>query len=440
VSAQYLLRRSTAATSGIVAARPPLARRANVNPSLAAQTHLSPGHRLDQRYELLLPFAQGGMAVVWVARVVGKLGLEKLYAVKTILPHLYGDPSFRAMFLDEAKIASRIRHPNVVALEDLGEDDGQLYMALEWVQGDALARLYADVCARGGTIPQNLLLRILADACAGLHAAHELRDDDGRPLNVVHRDISPQNLLVTTAGVTKVIDFGIATAIDRLAEKTRKGLLKGKIQYAAPEQVQMKRLDRRADVWALGVILYQYLSGRLPYDGERDLDIVEALALARPPPPLPAFVPPAIVHVAMTALQPRREERFPSALEMQRALEACLTAPTTTTDVATFLQEHLSQRLEARRREIAEAIRAADERAGNAYRPRLASIPELTPFGDAASLPEPVDTPSLLLTAPTQIARLEGDHWVAMITAIVITLAVWGALLFVLSGGMAPPR
>ena len=408
-------------------------------PSVAAQTHLFPGHRLDQRYELLLPVAQGGMAVVWVARVVGKLGLEKLYAVKTILPHLYGDPSFRAMFLDEAKIASRIRHPNVVALEDLGEDDGQLYMVIEWVQGDSLARLHAEVEGRGAAIPPNLLLRILADACAGLHAAHELVGDDGRLLGVVHRDISPQNILVTTSGVTKVIDFGIATAVDRLAEKTRKGLLKGKIEYAAPEQVQMKRVDRRADVWALGTILYQYLAGRLPFTGERDLDIVEALVSGQPPPPLPPHIPPALANVAMTALRPRKEERFPTALEMQRALEANLTAPTTTTDVATFLQEHMSSRLEGRRREIAEAVRAADERAGSAYRPRLASIPELLPFGDAASAPEPTDVPSLV-TAPTRITPLERDHWIAMIAAIVVTLAVWSAILFVLAGGMAKPR
>jgi serine/threonine protein kinase len=410
-----------------------------VLPSVAAQTHLAPGHRLDQRYELLAPVAQGGMAVVWVARVVGKLGLEKLYAVKTILPHLYGDPSFRAMFLDEAKIASRIRHPNVVALEDLGEDDGQLYMVLEWVQGDSLSRLHGAVEERGLAIPPNLLLRILADACAGLHAAHELVGDDGRLLGVVHRDISPQNILVTTSGVTKVIDFGIATALDRLTEKTKKGLMKGKIEYAAPEQVQMKRLDRRADIWALGTILYQHLAGRLPFTGARDLDIVEALVSGEPPPPLPPHVPPALANVAMTALRPRREERFPTALEMQRALEACLSAPTTTTDVATFLQEHMASRLEGRRREIAEAVRAADERAGSAYRPKLASIPELLPIGDSAMGPDPADVPSLV-TAPTRIARLEADHWIAMIAAIVVTLSVWAAILFVLSGGMAKGR
>ncbi|MFO0590777.1 MAG: serine/threonine-protein kinase [Polyangiaceae bacterium] len=403
--------------------------------------NLSPGHRLDGRYELLAPVAQGGMAVVWVARVVGKLGLEKLYAVKTILPHLSDDASFRTMFLDEAKLASRIRHPNVVALEDLGEENGQLYMVLEWVQGDSLSRLHKDVGDHGQAIPPNILLRILADACAGLHAAHELQGDDGRLLNVVHRDISPQNLLVTTGGVTKVIDFGIATAMDRMAEKTRTGILKGKIEYAAPEQVQMKRVDRRADLWALGVILYQYLAGRFPYRAERDIDMVEALVTLRDPDPLPPHVPPALANVAMTALRPRREERYPNALEMQRALEGCMTAPTTTTDVAAFLAEHLSSRLEGRRREIADAIRAADERAGQAYRPKLASIPELMPFGEAAppKVTEPEDQLSRM-TAKTAIAPLERDHWIAMIAAIVVTVSVWAALLFVLSGGMAKGR
>ncbi|MBK8251242.1 MAG: serine/threonine protein kinase [Polyangiaceae bacterium] len=410
-----------------------------MSPPASSQPHLAPGYRLDQRYELLAPVAQGGMAVVWVARVVGKLGLEKLYAVKTILPHLSGDPAFRTMFLDEAKIASRIRHPNVVALEDLGEENGQLYMALEWVHGDALNRLSADVKSRGASIPPNILLRILADACAGLHAAHELRDDTGSLLNVVHRDISPQNLLITTSGVTKVIDFGIATAVDRMAEKTKKGLLKGKLQYAAPEQVRMQKVDRRADVWALGVILYEYLSGRLPFDAERDLDIVEMLATETPPPALPPHIPPNLANVALTALRPRRDERFPSALDMQRALEACLTAPTTTTDVATFLQENMASRLETRRREIADAVRAADERAGSAYRPRLASIPELLPIGDSASLPESTDLPSTV-TAPTRVTQLTRDHWVAMVVAIIVTASVWAAILFVLSGGMSRPR
>src|SRR5262249_36812553 len=152
--------------------------------------------------------------------------------------------------------------------------------------------------------------------------------------------------------------------------------------------------------------------------------------------PLPPTVPSPLANVIMTALRPRREERYPTALEMQRALEAAMTAPTTTTDVAAFLQEHLSGRLETRRREIADALRAAAEGTGSAYRPKLASIPELLPIGDAAPAPEVADQLSRM-TAKTQIGKLERDHWIAMIMAIVVTLAVWVALLFVLSGGMS---
>jgi len=201
------------------------------------QAHHVPGYRLDGRYELLYPYAQGGMATVWIARVQGKHGFEKLVAVKTILPHLASDEDFRTMFLDEASIASRIRHPNVADMLDLGEENGTLYIVLEWINGDSLAKLYKAVEASGQPFPVHLLLRIGADACAGLHAAHELLDGEGNRMGVVHRDVSPQNILVTVAGVTKVIDFGIAKAFDRMAEATQTGMLKGKAQYTAPEQI-----------------------------------------------------------------------------------------------------------------------------------------------------------------------------------------------------------
>jgi len=228
------------------------------------------------------------MATVWVARVQGKHGFEKLVAVKTILPHLANDPGFRDMFLDEASIASRIRHPNVADIVDLGEEAGTLYMVIEWINGDSWSKLHAAVQAAKQPFPVPILLRIAADACAGLHAAHELSDENGARLDVVHRDVTPQNVLVTIGGVTKVIDFGIAKALDRSAEATQTGMLKGKAQYMAPEQVRSKNVDRRADLWAIGTILYQYLSGHLPYEGKNDLAVLKALTSGKPPPPLPA--------------------------------------------------------------------------------------------------------------------------------------------------------
>lgn len=390
---------------------------------------------LDGRYELLRPVARGGMAVVWLARVKGKLGFEKLVAVKTILPHLAKDESFRTMFLDEARIASRIRHPNVVSMEDLGEDEGTLYMVLEWILGDSLARLFDVAKKSGHPVPLDVLLRILADACAGLHSAHELRGEDGRLLDVVHRDVSPQNLLVNTAGVAKVIDFGIAKALDRAAEQTRVGLLKGKVEYSAPEAVRMKPCDRRVDVWALGVILYQFLAGRLPYEGRDDYALLQAIAGGAPPPPLPPGVPENVAQVALMALRPRRDERYATALDMQRALEACISAPLTATDVAACLQENLGARFEARRVEIADALDEADRRAGVAPRARMTSLPELAPPADGR-VAAPVFDPLTDLSREVQAGDppLRPMHLFAMAFAVVITLAVWAALVLVLLG------
>jgi serine/threonine protein kinase len=225
------------------------------------------------------------MATVWLARVRGKHGFEKLYAVKTILPHLAADTSFRNMFLDEARIAARIRHTNVAEIEDLGEDEGTLYMVLEWLQGDAWSKLIGAIIERSDPIPADLMLHIAAQTCAGLHAAHELADDFGHSLNVVHRDVSPQNVMVTEAGVVKVIDFGVAKAVGRASEATRTGLIKGKLEYLAPELAFGKSVDRRADVWAVGATLYQTFAGRAPYTGKTDLDVLKRISSGKPPPP-----------------------------------------------------------------------------------------------------------------------------------------------------------
>jgi eukaryotic-like serine/threonine-protein kinase len=342
------------------------------------------------------------MATVWLARVQGKHGFEKLVAVKTILPHLASDPGFRTMFLDEASIASRIRHPNVADILDLGEESNTLYMVLEWINGDSWAKLWTALQTANLPFPTHLLLRIAADACAGLHAAHELRDENGALLNVVHRDVSPQNVLITIGGVTKVIDFGIAKALDRHAENTQTGMLKGKAQYAAPEQVRNKNVDRRADLWAIGTILYHYLSGRLPYEAKSDLATLKALTSGKPPPPLPASVPPQVAQVVMTALAPSLDQRFQTALDMQRALEAVLTQPVTATDVAELLVSHLQDRIEMRRKDLTEAIAESEERSGKPKRPkeRLRSLSELAPppildqvlgrqrAGDSSAMPQ----------------------------------------------------
>jgi serine/threonine-protein kinase len=467
--------------------------------SIPQEARLVPGYRLDDRYELLYPYAQGGMATVWLARVQGKHGFEKLVAVKTILSHLARDEGFRAMFLDEASIAARIRHPNVADILDLGEEHDTLYMVLEWINGDAWSKLYTAVSQAKQPFPIDMLLRIAADACAGLHAAHELRDDLGNPLGVVHRDVSPQNILISVAGVTKVIDFGIAKAMDRTSEQTKTGMLKGKAQYAAPEQVRGVDLDRRADIWAIGTILYHYLSGQLPYEGKNDLQTLKNLSSGKPPPPLPPSVPAPVAQVVMTALKHPREQRFQTALDMQRALESVITTPVTTNDVAAFMVQYLSDRIDMRRQDLADALAEAEERSGRPRGPRQrlgsfpelarpaildqalgrpragdsSAMPQLSPLqaaqlvGEGSAMPQPapvirekvpsVPAPPLVAPAPQVIGAaaddelptkmrgglsgLRASHWAIMIAAAAVPIAVWSLVVWIaIHGPIGRPK
>src|SRR5262245_53539032 len=224
---------------------------------------IQPGQTLG-RYEFLVPIAEGGMASVWAARLKGTRGFSKTVAVKTMLPSVSDDPQFEQMFLDEAQIASRIRHPNVVEILDLGEQDDVLYLVMEWVDGEPLSTLRRVAGKRGG-IPRPVAVRIVADACAGLHAAHELRGEDDKLVGLVHRDISPQNMLLTFDGVVKIVDFGVALAAGRTVNSTDAGQIKGKPPYMSPEQALGYPIDRRSDLFALGIVLYQLTTGKHPF-------------------------------------------------------------------------------------------------------------------------------------------------------------------------------
>jgi serine/threonine-protein kinase len=326
---------------------------------------LSPGDRLD-RYELLCVLAQGGMGTVWLARMSGKLGFERLVALKTILPTYSTDRQFCDMFLDEAKIAGQIDHENVARILEIGEDRGLLYYAMELIDGESLRKLYRDVRASNKTFPMGVAVRIVADACAGLHATHELYGDDGRPLEVVHRDVSPQNLLVTVRGTTKLIDFGVAKANARRSEETAAGTLKGKIEYMAPEQARGEPLDRRADVYALGAVLYELLAGRPVRDTDdgKQLAALHELMTGAPYPLLPPAVPDVLRSVVDRALARDRNERFASAEELRRALEHAMLATgqgASTEEVANVLAHFSRDRTAKRKDAIERALRAATE-------------------------------------------------------------------------------
>jgi eukaryotic-like serine/threonine-protein kinase len=323
-----------------------------------SESLVQPGFRLD-RYELLCPIAEGGMAQVWVARQIGKHGFEKLVAVKTILPQFASDLRFQQMFLDEARLASRIEHTNVARILDLGEEHEVLYIVMEWIDGEAMNRIQRSLARSRVALPTGIVLRIMADVCAGLHAAHELRDREGKPAGVVHRDVSPQNILTSMDGVSKVIDFGIARAVERAAGDTTTGTLKGKIHYMAPEQALGQRIDRRADVWAVGAVLYNFFAGRPVYDGDTQLAMLHKLTSGVPPAALPSKVPLPIASIIHGALRHDPEQRWPTTEQMQLCLERAMFEigrPTTTSTVAAFMSQYFADRSAARRRTIDTAI------------------------------------------------------------------------------------
>lgn len=339
------------------------------------------------------------------------------------------------MFVDEARIASRIRHPNVADLDDLGEEDDTLYMVLEWVDGDSWYRLHRAVRNHKQEFPLALLLRIAADACAGLHAAHELRDEQGRLLRVVHRDVSPQNILISTSGMVKVIDFGVAKAATRLSESTKTGYLKGKVEYVAPEQALQQNVDRRADLWAMGTILYEHLADRSPFDAGNEYATLRAIASGKPPHPLPPTVPDAVAAIVMRALSPA-DQRFATGIEMQRALEAAMPEPVGPAEIATFVRKHMSDRIATRHRDLARAIAESDARAGviaplPARRQRMPTLPPEAmpvlekPSASRSFLSEPQTTGTMEAPAQARSAPLRAQHVLFMVAATVMVLGIW---------------
>jgi serine/threonine-protein kinase len=272
------------------------------------------------------------MARVWAAKQHGQRGFSKLVAIKTILPELARDKKFESMFLDEASLAARVHHPNVCEIFDLGEESETLYLAMEWVNGESLSRVLKPPVPRGQQATAHRLnariaARILADSAKGLHAAHQLSDDHGQPLNVVHRDVSPQNIMISVDGNVKVTDFGVAKALGTTQESTSAGQLKGKISYMAPEQARGGTIDRRTDVFALGTVLYEVTTGVRPFRGDGELDVLRSIAAGvfEPPSSVVPGYPRELEQIVLTAMAPDADDRYPTADAMRVALEEWLT-------------------------------------------------------------------------------------------------------------------
>ena len=277
------------------------------------------------KYKLLRLIASGGMAEVYLARQAGAAGFEKLVCLKRILPHLARDRQFVEMFLNEARLAARLDHPNIVSIYDLGEANGNYFIAMEFIDGPSLRAVAKRARERGERLPIAEVVKIVSMAAGGLHYAHDLADAEGRPLGLVHRDISPDNILVHRNGMAKVVDFGIAKAANS-SGRTRTGALKGKVAYMPPEQLRGDPLDRRADVFALGVVLYEMVAGRRPWEGDSDVSLIGQIMTQEPKPlsTLRSDAPAGLTAVLDRALAKDRESRYSSCHDLQADLEALL--------------------------------------------------------------------------------------------------------------------
>jgi serine/threonine protein kinase len=308
-------------------------------------------------YTILTRLASGGMATVFAGTKLGMAGFERLVAIKCCHPHLSHDEEFITMFLDEARLAARIHHPNVVATLDVGSA-AWLYLVMDYVEGDSLAGLLRRARARQTTVPLEVTIRVLLDTLAGLHAAHELRGSDGRSLNLVHRDVSPQNILVGADGISRITDFGIALAAAR-STSTQEGKLKGKFSYMAPEQVRGEAATRRIDVFAAGIVLWEALTGRPLFRRKDDVATVNAVLREEvvPPSHIVPSLPRGLDAIVLKALERVPEHRFADAEEFSDALEELNLDRVTPKAVAAYVDATLGEELAQRR----EAIRLASE-------------------------------------------------------------------------------
>jgi len=313
------------------------------------------------RYRLCFELASGGMATVYLARMDGPHGFEKLVALKRVHPHLVSDRRYVEMFLDEARIASGITHANVCSVFDFGESGGEYYLAMEYLVGEPLARLFRRASASAEQRESPLLTlkmtRIIEEACEGLHAAHESRDASGQPLNVVHRDVSPRNLFITYSGVVQVVDFGIASARQRV-HRTATGQLKGTMPYMAPEQVTGAGADRRLDIWSLGVVLWELLTLERLFRRETEAETMYAVLVGDIPLPSDrrADIPPELDTIVMKALERDPAKRWQTAREMGQALRAFASKQSVVVGAAELSNwmEGLFPQGEAQKREIME--------------------------------------------------------------------------------------
>ena len=316
-------------------------------------------------YTFVAPIAQGGMGYVELC-FRREVRFLRWCARKRLHQHFRGDPRFRSMFVDEARLAGLVRHPNVVGVSDIGEDEDGPYLIMDYVEGVSLSKAIRELGGRQ-SIPMQVAVRICLDVAMGLHAAHEVRSEDGTILHLVHRDVSPQNILIGFDGTVRVTDFGIAKALGN-ASQTNTGVLKGNMGYLSPEQLQFQEADRRSDFFSLGVTLYEMLSGTRLYPNKDGFDGTRRI-LSEPPPDIGEVrsdVPPELVELLFEMLSKEPEARPPTALEIASRLEgilAPLIAEEGSLTVADHMEQHFAEHRERHRAVLAEHVKRIDAQA-----------------------------------------------------------------------------
>jgi serine/threonine protein kinase len=381
------------------------------------------GSRDAGKYKLLAELGRGGMANVYLAVARGPSGFNKLVVLKCLRSDLASDHDLLAMFLDEARLAARLNHPHVVQTNEVGEYAGRPVIVMEYLEGQTLANLLQRAKTTG-RLPLALHLRVIVDALEGLHHAHELADFAGKPLGLVHRDVSPQNVFVTFDGQVKVLDFGIAKAVNSQAQ-TSTGVLKGKVQYMAPEQMLGAMVDRRADLYAVGVMAWEAATGQRMWKGQTDLHVMNKVANDGVPSPheVDPTVSPALEAIVMKALARDPDDRYATALEFAAALEtviAHLGTGASNRDLGKLVRD-LFEDARAQTRAIVEAqlIDAADSDTGQAMIPpnlvRISTHPEESPSLGTSS---PLAGTTAVEARPNRRRLLAAGAGVAIVAAV----------------------
>jgi serine/threonine-protein kinase len=341
------------------------------------------------KYTLIDRVAVGGMAEIFVAHQSGLAGFEKIIVIKRIRPHLSNQANFVKMFLNEAKLAAQLTHPNIVQIYDLGKIADSYFIAMEYIFGRDMRRIIPKADELGIPFPMVYALKIASSVCEGLYYAHQKCDPYGNPLHLVHRDVTPENIFVSFDGTVKILDFGIAKAANQF-EQTKAGEIKGKLSYMSPEQCMGTSLDCRSDIFSLGVALYEWLTGFKLFTGDSEVAILKSITEGKiyAPSYFKADIPDAVEAILMKALEKNRDQRYQTAWEMQYDIDQFLSRHEFTPSnihLSNFLKQLFNDELEEERQRLT-SFRWVAERAEDQEQPSEEIISSSAPIADSAEV------------------------------------------------------